>query len=326
MSRHHHTHTPIGIDIGSMYVRASQRDAGGSWRTARIRRRTSEAVPTRDELRHVAEVLWRRGFDGTSLHLKVPDSMTNEAAAETPPPDSGAPVREIAAAELARFYDLDPASIATTLIPLRDRARQGSGFRAHAIAVPEQHLAALVAGFHGLKRGSLEVHAVAAGPAPMLDLALSTWPDEPLVVAIEPGNTCLRLTIAEPHPTDGAALLVARRLDDLGYSATRATERPLTPAALLSRIAEEFNSLMVFLTRLRPDLARIPTLVAATGEYAEQIGMALRSRPELASLIAPLDAPSSSLAIDADMLSAAAVALGAAQIAEPDTTLARGAA
>lgn len=326
MSREHRIHTPIGIDIGSMYVRAAQRDAGGAWRTARIRRRAEECLPTREELGHVAEVLWRRGFDGMSLHLKVPDSATNEAAAETPPPDSGAPVRDIAAAELARFYDLDPASIATTLIPLRDRARQGSGFRAHTIAVPEQHLTELVDGFHGLKRGRLEVHAVTAGPAPLLDLALSTWPAEPLVVAIEPGNTCLRLTIAEPHATDGAALLVARRLDDLGYSATRATERPLTPAALLSRITEEFNSLMVFLTRLRPDLTRIPTLMAATGEYPEKIGMALRSRPELASLITPLDASTSPLAIEADMLSAAAVALGAAGIAEPHTTPARGAA
>ena len=319
-------HTPIGIDIGRVHMRAAQRAADGSWRTACVRRKSTDDVPTSSEVAYLGEVLWRRGFVGRAIHLKVPDAITREAAAETPPPESGAPVQDIAAAELARFYDLDPTSITTTLIPLRDRARQGSGFRAHAVAVPKRALADLVARFHDLKRGGLTIDAVAAGPAPMLDLALRVWPAEPLIVAIEPGDTCLRLTIAESHATEGAALLVARRLDDLGYSAMRDAERPLTPAALLGRIAEEFNSLMVFLTRLRPDLGRIPTLVTAGGEQAERIGLALRSRPELAALMTQLDPANSSLALDGAMLSAAAAALGAAHMADAEPATARGAA
>lgn len=109
------TWSPIGLDIGGRYVKAAQlsRSPDG-WRieaTACFPRVTSEAELDRRQVQQIHDVLSRQGFRGRSVVLAVPAGTLLTAILELPPRSSGAPLEQIARAELARMYKCDAQSI-----------------------------------------------------------------------------------------------------------------------------------------------------------------------------------------------------------------------
>jgi type IV pilus assembly protein PilM len=106
--------TPIGIDIGSRYVKAAQlsRSAGG-WRVgaaAFIQRSSPDAPVDPPEIRRLCDVLYRQGFCGTDAVVMVPRDKLMTGMLELPSAVSGAPLQQIARVEFARMHSRDPQS------------------------------------------------------------------------------------------------------------------------------------------------------------------------------------------------------------------------
>ena len=107
--------TPIGIDIGRRYVKAAQLTRSGQgWcaeATACFPRAKTEATIDNREVRRIHRVLSRQGFDGNEVILGVPSEMLLTGILELPLRASGAPLEQIARAELARMYKRDPETV-----------------------------------------------------------------------------------------------------------------------------------------------------------------------------------------------------------------------
>ena len=107
--------TPIGVDLGNRYIRAVQLARMGSgWRVdaaTALPRGTPNGEVGRSEIRQLRGVLDRQGFAGTSVVLAVPTEKLLTGILNVPPRDSGAPVDQIARAELARIHKCKPDSL-----------------------------------------------------------------------------------------------------------------------------------------------------------------------------------------------------------------------
>ncbi len=104
---------PIGVDIGSRFIKAVQ--VAGRGAKARVvaatavpRGRTGAAVE-QDEITNLGEILFRQGFTGQRVVLSAPGESLLVGSLSLPPRQSGAPVDEIARVELARIHKQDPS-------------------------------------------------------------------------------------------------------------------------------------------------------------------------------------------------------------------------
>jgi Tfp pilus assembly PilM family ATPase len=100
-------YSPIGVHFDHRSFRAVQlvRQQGRWAMTAavRVHRTGQDDIPTVSELKTLRGILDRQGFVGTGLVLAVPTSQMYVGVVEVPPRSSGAPIGDIAQAELARI-------------------------------------------------------------------------------------------------------------------------------------------------------------------------------------------------------------------------------
>jgi Tfp pilus assembly PilM family ATPase len=142
--------SPIGLDIGFGEVRAVQlaRGPGGvSLVCAAVFPRPGGPRPIAEfdgaEAAAVGAVLGRRGFVGRRVALTAPHGACTAYAIELPPKDSGAPISEIARAEIARKERVSPTAfeMATWYLPSRGRSERGMAVACEG-AVLESYLKA----------------------------------------------------------------------------------------------------------------------------------------------------------------------------------------
>ena len=99
---------PIGIDVAHRQIRAAQmaRSPGG-WRVeaaATLPRGAPAAKIDRAEAHNVRSLLNKQGFTGNSIVLAVPSDKLLTSVLEMPPRASGAPIEQLARAELGRMH------------------------------------------------------------------------------------------------------------------------------------------------------------------------------------------------------------------------------
>ena len=125
-------HTPIGIDVGSRQIKAVQLNRsskGDQIRAAAILPRRGDNKPfDGEEAAQLSEMLARQGFDGRKIVLAAAAEQVMTEILELPPRNSGAPIEEIARAEMARSQRCDFNSFEMALwdLPAPARAAEGS--------------------------------------------------------------------------------------------------------------------------------------------------------------------------------------------------------
>ncbi len=111
----HHRFSPIGLDVGSRWIKAVQishtRDGLEVCAATRLRRTrtTPELGPA--EADSLVGVLSRQGFQGERFVLSAPQGRLLRLGFELPPRESGAPLAMLARAELARVGKCDQTAM-----------------------------------------------------------------------------------------------------------------------------------------------------------------------------------------------------------------------
>ena len=131
--------SPIGLDIGSRQIKLAQLASapGGCRLAARavLDRAADAAALTPDEVRRMRNVLERQGFHGNRLVIAAPPGKLACEMFELPPRSSGAPVDQIARAEIARTARLgqNDFEIAMWDLPAPTRATGATSVMAVAL-------------------------------------------------------------------------------------------------------------------------------------------------------------------------------------------------
>jgi Tfp pilus assembly PilM family ATPase len=125
--------SPIGLDVGSRWVKAVQlrRDAGGGgWRleaAARFPRLEPDTPPNVREARRIEEVLSRQGFHGHEVVLATPIDKLMTDLLDLPARTPATPFEQIMRAEVARIHKCDPSKLEIAHWDLPASARSGKG-------------------------------------------------------------------------------------------------------------------------------------------------------------------------------------------------------
>ena len=118
---------PIGLDVGSRFVKAVQLAPQGSHQqlvaAAMIERAPSAGTMTGQEAQALRKKLGSLGFVGNRLALAVPEEKLLSGIMELPPASSGAPIEALARSELARMHKCEPQSFEMTSWTLPAPAR-----------------------------------------------------------------------------------------------------------------------------------------------------------------------------------------------------------
>lgn len=125
----------IGLEVDTREIRAAQLSrGGGGWSiraSAVVPRDTGDeaepnGLPSREELARLRDVLERRGFVGNQISVGAPSRVCAFHILDLPPSGSGAPIDELAKAEISRGNDEDRAIEVATWghhQPYRERVR-----------------------------------------------------------------------------------------------------------------------------------------------------------------------------------------------------------
>lgn len=131
--------TPIGVDIGSRTVKAIQlSNERSGWRllaTAEYPREHADQPWSGSESERLRGVLARQGFCGTKVVLAAPAEQLAVDVLDLPPRSSGAPVDQIAHAEMARLRKFEPGSFEMSSWDLPTGARAGATTNVLAVAI-----------------------------------------------------------------------------------------------------------------------------------------------------------------------------------------------
>lgn len=103
------SHSPIGLDAGSRFVKAVQiRYVRGQMQIAAMAsiQRVSDQLDA-TEVGRIGEILYRQGFVGTRIRLAVPPAKLLTSILELPPRTADAPFDQLAIAEFARNQKCD---------------------------------------------------------------------------------------------------------------------------------------------------------------------------------------------------------------------------
>lgn len=155
---------PIGLDIGTRAVKAVQR-CGTRAGSVVLPRSDASKVFGADEAARLREVLMRRGITGRDVVLGAPKRAMLTSVLELPPRRSGAPLDQIAKAELALAHRREAADLEVAFWELPRPVRMNDGTPVMAAGCPHADADALIeplerAGFHVVAL-DLEAWAVA---------------------------------------------------------------------------------------------------------------------------------------------------------------------
>lgn len=158
--------SPIGLDVDDHEFRAVQLERVGntvkvlSWAVfprlndSGTHETTASGAPAAQEMAWAASILSRRGFVG-SLVTCVPRTRDcSQHVIELPPPESGAPLQQLARVEVARARKCDPASFEMGIWPLPQRGRTSETM---AVACPTPVVLDLIDAY---ERGGLQVAGI----------------------------------------------------------------------------------------------------------------------------------------------------------------------
>lgn len=132
----------IGLDIGVRWIKGAQlrRGRSGYELSASIRMRRSGDTPelTAEEADRLEGVLRRQGLTGNEVVLAVPNQRLVRQVMELPPRASGAPLDQLAKAELARVGKCAPEEMEAVWWELPSGARASEGTHVMGVACPHQ--------------------------------------------------------------------------------------------------------------------------------------------------------------------------------------------
>lgn len=155
--------TPIGIDTGSRYVKALQAQRRGDdlriVAAARIPRAECGPRLGEAELQRLLGVLERQGFRGRRVVMAMHAAAEAAAPIQLPPRSSGAPLEEIALAQVADAARCAPGELETRWWETAAGRRPGEGLSAFGVGVRRSELGAALDDF---ARAGFDVAAVDA--------------------------------------------------------------------------------------------------------------------------------------------------------------------
>jgi Tfp pilus assembly PilM family ATPase len=164
--------SPIGLDIGTRAVAAVQLARGrGGWRleaaTLVARPAGAEPIPGDEEASRLADILYRQGFSGRRVMVAAPDSRVISGTMDLPPKGSGAPLQQLARAELGRMHRRDASSLEVVCWEVPAPARAMSGTYMMAAACPTQDVELLLDRLErpGLRPQAVDIRACAMARA-----------------------------------------------------------------------------------------------------------------------------------------------------------------
>jgi Tfp pilus assembly PilM family ATPase len=135
-------YTPIGIDAGLTTLRAVQLERSkhgwASHAVASVPRLNPGTPLNHDDAQQLKTTLNDRGFRGKQIVLAVPTEKLLTGTLELPPRVSGAPIDQLATAEIARLHRKDPDSFEIACWDLPMPARGSHSTHVMAVAVMHQ--------------------------------------------------------------------------------------------------------------------------------------------------------------------------------------------
>ena len=169
-------HGPIGLDVGSKWVKAAQlaRTATG-WRLAACAtfpRTGADAAAGPAELREIAAILRRQGFTGRDVVIPAPGEKLRSGILELPAKAEGVPMDQIARAEFGRVHKLDIAAAELSWWELPASSRAAKGTVVMAVAYPhadaEPHVGAFEEAGFRVRAVDTPTSALARGCMPVV--------------------------------------------------------------------------------------------------------------------------------------------------------------
>lgn len=305
-------YSPIGIDLSTRQIRAVQLvRRRGAWRLHAAAGVPREGAPSEGAWTPASEaeyerlwgVLRRRGFEGSDVVLAVPADLMIESVVELPPRASGAPLAELAAAELGRVHKVDASTLQVAFWEVPAAARSGGTTEYMVVGCTERAALDLIDPFErlGMVVRALDVRglslqracspAIGAGGGVDAILCLG-WNHTTLhfivdgVVSFQraldgcDGRTLCagasqRLRMA---PTNALSLMLRQTACAVGAGtpARREVEREIAACigAHVESIAGQFEVSCAYIARRYPDRAMSRALV--TGEFGTLPGLVER--------------------------------------------------
>ncbi len=158
---------PIGVDLGARHIQAAQVREGRLQGAACWPRGAPGAALTPTDNREIARSVAQGPFDGRTLVVSVPGSQVMTGVLELPPRSSGAPIEQLARAELARRHGLPADSVEVACWDLPSPARAANRTYVMAVGGRRDYLNGLVDGFEsaGFRVRALDVRALAVSRA-----------------------------------------------------------------------------------------------------------------------------------------------------------------
>lgn len=186
---------PIGVHLGGRWIAVAQvarAHKGDRLLTSAVIERPEPGEPvSQRDIARLEGVLDRRGFRGTRVALAAPEDLAFSSVLELPPRSSGAPIEQIARAEMARIHqvDADAFRMGSWDLPSSQRARQSTSVL--AVGATHASMGTLVDLFEplGFEIAFIEPRCCALGRACQAVLA------EPTEVIIDLGWNASRLLL-----------------------------------------------------------------------------------------------------------------------------------
>jgi Tfp pilus assembly PilM family ATPase len=104
------SHSPIGLDAGSRFIKAAQiqytRGQPRISATASIQRLSDQLDIA--EVRRIGDILYRQGFTGTQIRMAVPPAKMLTSILELPPRTANSPFDQLARVEFSRHQKCEP--------------------------------------------------------------------------------------------------------------------------------------------------------------------------------------------------------------------------
>lgn len=205
---------PIGLDIGSRWIKAVQLGRGPDGirvpaRWAAWPRLAPGSPVDVTEASRTAEVLGARGFSGSRVVIGATETLGATADLELPGGVSAQARHGVAVLEACRVMKLTPGSFELALWELPKPARAGDGVQASAFALTHEAADALMDPLEAVGLHIVGIDVVSAAVARHFAGSGS----EKLDLSIDVGVAGARFSVAS-----GGRIVYHRRLDELGLS------------------------------------------------------------------------------------------------------------
>ncbi len=172
------TLTPIGLDVGTRYIKAVQAHrTGDAWRVsaAAAMPRATPGVPIGyEEIAVLMDLLDRQGFIGNDAVLAVPNDFLITSILDLPVRSESAPIDQIARMEMARLYKREPDSFQMACWALPQAARGSDTTGVMATACPHDQAEKLL---DAIEPAGLNVVALETASCTLARVCQPLWAD-----------------------------------------------------------------------------------------------------------------------------------------------------